>query len=83
MNFAVALASGRMPGVRVDLDSVVPITDDHTRLVAEVDRAILGGAMTDQTRQTIIKELADVPDAQAARALAVGLALGGPEFQRQ
>ncbi len=83
MNFAVALASGRMPGVTVILDSVVPLTADHTRLVAEVDRAILGGAMTDQTRQTIIKELADVPDPQAARALAVGLALGGPEFQRQ
>ncbi len=83
MNFAVALAAGRLPGVQVDLDQVVPLTADHARLVDEVDRAVLGGAMSDHTRQTIIKELADVPDAGAARALAVGLALGGPEFQRQ
>jgi uncharacterized protein (DUF1800 family) len=83
MNFAVQLASGRVAGVAVDLDRVVPATDDHTALVAAVDHAVLGGAMSAQTRQTILKELADVPDPRAARALAVGLAIGGPEFQRQ
>jgi uncharacterized protein (DUF1800 family) len=83
MNFAVQLASGRVAGVAVDLDRVVSATDDHAALVTAVDHAILGGAMTAQTRQTILKELADVPDPRAARALAVGLAIGGPEFQRQ
>jgi uncharacterized protein (DUF1800 family) len=83
MNFAVQLASGRMPGVAVDLDRVVPLTDDHAALVDGVNKVVLGGEMTPQTRQTILKELADVPDNRAARALAVGLALGGPEFQRQ
>ena len=83
MNFAVQLASGRMPGAAVDLDRVVAATDDHASLVAAVDKAVLGGAMTVQTRQTILKELADVPDPYMARALAVGLALGGPEFQRK
>ena len=83
MNFAVQLASGRMPGIAVDLDRVVALTDDHAVLVAGVDKAVLGGAMSSQTRQTILKELADVPDARMARALAVGLAIGGPEFQRQ
>ena len=83
MNFAVQLASGRMPGATVDLDNVVPLTDDHAALIAAVDKAVLGGAMTAQTRQTILKELADVPDPRMARALAVGLAIGGPEFQRQ
>jgi uncharacterized protein (DUF1800 family) len=83
MNFAVALAAGRLPGVRVDLDTVVPLTSDHARLVDEVDRGVLAGAMSDHTRQAILKELGDVPDPRAARALAVGLALGGPEFQRQ
>jgi hypothetical protein len=39
--------------------------------------------MTEHTRQVIRKELADVGDPAEARALAVGLALGGPEFQRQ
>jgi uncharacterized protein (DUF1800 family) len=83
MNFAVQLASGRMPGVTVDLDRVVALTDDHAALVAAVDQAVLGGEMTRQTRETILKELADVPDPRQARALAIGLALGGPEFQRQ
>jgi uncharacterized protein (DUF1800 family) len=83
MNFAVQLASGRMPGLAVDLDRVVPITDDHAELVSGVDKAVLGGAMSKQTRLTILKELADVPDPRIARALAVGLAIGGPEFQRQ
>lgn len=83
MNFAVQLAGGRMPGAAVDLDRVVAVTDDHAALIAAVDHAILGGAMTQHTRETILKELADVPDPQMARALAVGLAIGGPEFQRQ
>ncbi|MGH7594106.1 MAG: DUF1800 domain-containing protein [Gemmatimonadales bacterium] len=83
MNFAVQLASGRMPGVSVDLDRIVPATDDHAALIAAVDKAVLGGAMSGHTRDTILHELADVPDAHMARALAVGLAIGGPEFQRQ
>ena len=62
---------------------MVAVTDDHEALVSGVDQAVLGGAMTSQTRQTILKELADVPDPRMARALAVGLAIGGPEFQRQ
>lgn len=83
MNFAVQLASGRMPGARVDLDRVVAVTDDHAALVAAVDRSVLGGVMSAQTRATILKELADITDPRMARALAVGLAIGGPEFQRQ
>jgi len=83
MNFAVQLASGRMPGATVNLDNVVPLTDDHAALVAAVDKTVLGGLMSSQTRQTILKEIADVPDARMARALAVGFAIGGPEFQRQ
>lgn len=83
MNFAVQLASGRMPGTTVDLDRVVAVTDDHAALIGAIDKAVLGGAMTRQTRETILKELADVPDPRMARALAVGLAIGGPEFQRQ
>ncbi|MES2304172.1 MAG: DUF1800 domain-containing protein [Gemmatimonadota bacterium] len=83
MNFAVALAGGRLPGAMVDLDRVVPLTTDHVVLVDGVNRAILAGGMTAQTRTTILREIADINNARDARALAVGLALGGPEFQRQ
>jgi uncharacterized protein (DUF1800 family) len=82
-NFAMQLASGRMPGVTVDLDRVVPVGDDHTQLVDAVNHAVLGGAMSDHTRGVILKELTDVTDPRAARALAVGMAIGSPEFQRR
>ena len=83
MNAAVALASNRLPGVTVQLDPLVPLTTDHEALLDAVNRTILGGAMSERTRTTIRRELADISDPRAARAMAVGLALGGPEFQRQ
>ena len=82
-NVAVALAAGRLPGVTVALDSVALATGDAERLIAAVNDGILGGTMSDNTRRVIRDELADARDPVAARALAVGLALGGPEFQRQ
>jgi uncharacterized protein (DUF1800 family) len=83
MNFAMALAANRLPGVQVALDAVLRVSSDHTVLVDAVDRLILGGRMSPQTRKVILDQLADVPDPVNARALAVGLAIGGPEFQRQ
>lgn len=85
MNVAVALASAHPPGLTVSLDSLVPATDgaESEGLIAHVDDAILGGTMSRNTRRVIQAQLADVHDARGARALAVGLALGGPEFQRR
>jgi len=83
MNVAVALAAGRLPGVTVALEAVAPATADAEQLIAAVNDGVLGGAMSDNTRRVIRDELADAPDPVAARALAVGLTLGGPEFQRQ
>ena len=83
MNVAVALAAGRLPGVTVALEAVAPATADAEQLIAAVNDGVLGGAMSDNTRRVIRNELADAPDPVAARALAVGLTLGGPEFQRQ
>ena len=83
MNFAMSLAAGRLPGVTVDLDRVVPASTDHQALVASVDRVVLNGRMSDRTRQVILQQTADLNDPIAARAVAVGLAIGGPEFQKQ
>ena len=83
MNLAVQLAANRLPGVSVDLDAILPGSEDHVALVDAVDRLILGGKMTKATRAVILEQLADVTDPANARALAVGLAIGGPEFQRQ
>ena len=79
----MALAANRLPGVKVMLDEVLPLSGDRNSLVDSVDRVILGGRMSAQTRKVILEQLSDVADPAQARALAVGLAIGGPEFQRQ
>jgi len=83
MNLAVALAAGRLPGVSVDLDRVVPASADHAVLLDAIDRQLLAGRLSVRTRGVILEQLAGIRDPVAARALAVGLALGGPDFQRQ
>jgi len=82
MNAAVALASGKLPGVTVVLDSIVS-AGDPDQLIGAVNEKILSGTMSENTKQVLRRELAGVGDPAQARALAVGLAIGGPEFQRQ
>ena len=86
MNAAVALAAGRLPGVpavTVSLDGVIPATRDREELVTQVNDKMLGGTMSEKTKDVIRRQTSDIGDPVAARALAVGLAIGGPEFQRQ
>ena len=63
--------------------SSIPATDDHTQLVDAIDQKLLAGTMSAHTRSVILEQLADITDPVQARALAVGLALGGPDFQKQ
>jgi uncharacterized protein (DUF1800 family) len=83
MNAALALASGRMPGVAVNLDAIAPAGADPDSLIAAIDRKIFAGTLSAHTRQVLREQLKDVADPAQARVLAVGLAIGGPEFQRQ
>jgi uncharacterized protein (DUF1800 family) len=83
MNAAVALAAGRLPGVTVSLDSVVPATPDAEQLIGQANAAVLSGMMSENTKQVIRRQISDISDPFQARALAIGLAIGGPEFQRQ
>ena len=83
MNAAVALASGKLPGVTINLDTIAPASADPDRLVAAIDDKIFAGHLSPHTKQVIRDQLADVRDPEQARILAVGLALGGPEFQKQ
>lgn len=82
MNTAVTLAAGRLPGVAVELDSVSPGLDVD-QLIGAVNEQILGGTMSENTKRVIRSHLSDIDDPRQARALVVGLAIGGPEFQRQ
>lgn len=83
MNIAMGLAAGRMPGTTVDLDRVVPMTSDKDALIASVNAVILGGQASDNTLRVLRQQLNDVNDPRQARTMAVGLALGSPEFQKQ
>ena len=83
MNVAVALAAGRLPGVAVSIDAIVPATADPAQLIAAVNAQLLGGTMSENTKAVIGHQLSDISDPLQARALAIGLAIGGPEFQRQ
>ncbi len=83
MNFAVALAADRIPGIRVSLDAVAPRGLSPQALVARLDTLLLGTRMTDHTRDVILREMALRLLPQEARTLAVGLVLGSPEFQRR
>jgi uncharacterized protein (DUF1800 family) len=83
MNIAVALAAGRLPGVVAAPEPIIPVTPQYEDLLARVDAVILGGRASPNTRSVIRRQLADIGDPVTARALAVGLALGSPEFQRQ
>ena len=83
MNAGVALAAGKLPGVTPMADSPVGATVSSDEVIAVVNREILAGTMSENTKQVIKRQLADIGDPEQARALAIGLALGGPEFQRQ
>ena len=85
MNTAVALAAGKLSGIAApSAPGAVPDSAlDHEQLLANIDEQILGGRMSENTRQVIRHQLSDVNDPRAARAFAVGLAIGGPEFQRR
>ena len=69
-------------GIAKDCSSV-PANDDHARLVEIIDQQLLAGTMSAHTKSVILEQLTDVTDPVQARALAVGLALGGPDFQKQ
>jgi uncharacterized protein (DUF1800 family) len=83
MNAGVALAAGRLPGATPVSDSLIGAAASPDELIAIVDRDILDGTMSEHTKQVIKRQVADIGDRRQARALAIGLALGGPEFQRQ
>jgi uncharacterized protein (DUF1800 family) len=82
-NTAVALAAGRLPGVLFDPDAVIRPSDDRETMIAAANRAILEGTASGTTLDAIRRQVTDVYDPSAARALVIGLALGSPEFQRR
>jgi uncharacterized protein (DUF1800 family) len=88
MDFALALASGRLPGVVVDLDHALPLPGGapnaqwRAATVTRLDAMIAGG-LTPQTREVIETWIARPKQPAQARTIALALAFASPEFQRQ
>ena len=94
MNFSLALTSNRVRGAQVDIDSLFG-SDTAANPHATLNRAIqvlLGGPASQETRDTLEKQLDDPQILQAAlddkvkqvnTAMIAGLVLGSPEFQRR
>ncbi|HEY8849449.1 MAG TPA: DUF1800 domain-containing protein [Thermoanaerobaculia bacterium] len=72
LNFALALAANKLPGLHSDVVSLVPSGSVDALAVA-----LTGGNLTDETRNTIKeRNSTEMP-------MIAGLILGSPEFQRQ
>lgn len=83
MNLAMALSSGRVPGAQPDLDAICPAGASAEAAVLAVNRDLFAGGLSARTREVILREASTPPAGADSRAYSVGLALGGPEFQRQ
>jgi len=91
LNFALALAANKMPGVRSDVASLIPGDQalDPSHSVEALALALTGGDLTTETRHTITQRLeamkapAQDPGANTQLPMIAGLILGSPEFQKQ
>lgn len=94
LNFGLSLASGRIPGTRVDLDRVVgPL--DRQRPEQAMDRlvaSLLHDDVSEATKRSLMAQLAAPENTRSLLgdgenntpvAALVGLILGSPEFQRR
>lgn len=82
MNAAMEVARGQS-GVSVALEGVLPVTRNPDSVVDAANHTILGGILTAHSREMLRAQAASLHDPDEVRALVVGLALGGPEFQQQ
>ena len=95
MNFALALATGRLPGLEVSTQQLLGMPDvapDAQMVLAQLENHMLDGDVSRQTHDTISKQLDDPritqrrlddPPRSPNVGVIAGLLLGSPEFQRR
>jgi hypothetical protein len=94
MNFALALASGKVKGVQVDSEHVPGHSDvlDPQQTLAVLENDLLAGDVSKQTHDVIAARLQDSkisrrtlddPARPPNIGMIAGLLLGSPEFQRR
>jgi len=92
MNFALALAAGRLKGTKVGPPPTPVDLADPQQILAALENSLLAGDISRQTHDTIVGRLEDpqisrrkLDDPVRSPDVAVmeGLLLGSPEFQRR
>jgi len=91
LNFALALAANKLPGVHGDVVSLIPPGQaaDASHSVEALALALTGGSLTEETRSTIKSRIverkapSEDPWDNTQLPTVAGLILGSPEFQRQ
>jgi len=93
LNFGLSLAGNRLPGTRVDLESLVPSRAQSSQgLLQRLAAVILQGDLSPATLETLKKQMEALPtdksdDPGSSGSIGptkiAGLLLGSPEFQRQ
>jgi len=82
IDFGLALASGQLNGVAVDLSPVSRGASGPEEVLDRASGRIGAPPLSEKTRSYILAELRD-PGSPAVAARAVGLLLGAPEMQRR
>jgi uncharacterized protein (DUF1800 family) len=91
MNFALAMGTGKVAGVRVDAAGLAG-AGDSAQVEEALEKALVAGGVSGQTHETIARQMDDPTvtgrklddPAKPINAGAVaGLILGSPEFQRR
>jgi uncharacterized protein (DUF1800 family) len=94
MNFALALGSGKLPGMALDPQALIhgPSPSDAQAALSTLEQSILAGDVSAQTHAVMEKQLNDPQIAQRKLDDAnnkpnygaiAGLIMGSPEFQRR
>ncbi|MGH9602732.1 MAG: DUF1800 family protein, partial [Terriglobales bacterium] len=98
MNFALGLGTGRLPGIKLDVQQLLgPSAPSNTAIaLTALEQSLLAGDVSRQTHDTIRKQLGNPkvnlvqgmdagnsPASPSGPGVMVGLLLGSPEFQRR
>jgi len=84
IDFGLALASGQLDGVLVDLSTVSRDARGPEEVLDRASRRIGAPPLSEKTRAYILAELRETPpQSPLVAARAVGLLLGAPELQRR
>lgn len=81
MNFAVALASNRIPGTKVDLGKLKVSSGDKAKLLDNYIGIVLNGEVSDATRASLLKQL-EQPLIEASMGANNSMAMENAAMQR-